>query len=134
MTKSALYLALLLAAGFHEPSSLQACWKGVTTNGANPGLNTTMLCIADNGAVELKVYFPNTPIGEPPTTCTARGRRTEAQGSTLRMVTQPGQCENGNTMGQYDFRCTVDAEEIMSCAYLDPAGREIQLRLEKIFP
>jgi len=135
MTKPTSCLALfVVAVSLHGPSSLEACWKGFTTNGSNPGLNTMLLCIAANDAIDLRVYFPNTAIREPPTTCMSRGRRSDSQGNTFRVVTQVGRCENGNSMGRYDLQCTVAAEDTMSCTYLVPSGNSIQLVLTRVFP
>jgi hypothetical protein len=135
MTKLAAWLPLfVLAISLHEPSPLGECWKGRTTNGSNPGLNTMLLCIDARDQVELRVHFPNTPIQEPPTTCMTKGRRSDSQGNTFRIVTEVGECANGNTMGQYDLRCTVGAEETMSCTFPVASGNLINVMLEKIFP
>jgi hypothetical protein len=133
MSAAAVLAPLLLAAALHGSPSVAECWKGSTTNGSNPGLNTMLLCIAANDLAELKVYFPNTPIGEPPTTCTARGRRSEAEGG-FRILTGEGQCENGSSMGAYDLRCAVDAAAIMSCTFSALSGNPVDVRLEKVFP
>ena len=135
MMKPTACLALaILAVSFDGQSSAEACWKGSTTDGSNPGLNITLLCIAENGLVELKVHFPNTPIQEPPTTCTARGRKTESEGNTSRIVTGLGQCENGNTMGAYDFRCTLGDDDTMTCEHVTPSGILVHSTLKKVFP
>ena len=135
MTKPTACLALFVVAiSFNEPSSFEACWKGSTTNGSNPGLNTMLLCIAASDTIELRVHFPNTPIREPPTTCVSTGRRLDSQGNTFRIVTEVGQCENGNTMGQYDLQCTIGADETMSCTFPVPSGNLVNVMLEKVFP
>jgi hypothetical protein len=135
MTKAIASLALFLAAATpHGPSAVATCWKGRNTDGTNPGLNTMMLCMAANDLVELRVYFPNTPIQEPPTTCMSRGRRTAAEGNAWRIVTGAGLCENGGTIGVFDLQCTVDAEETLACMYHGLAGNEVHVVLEKIFP
>jgi hypothetical protein len=132
--RSACSALLLVAVGFLAPSPLDTCWRGSTTNGSNPGLNTMTLCIADDGAAGLRVYFPNTPLQEPPTNCSASGLRTEAQGNTFRIVTDVGRCDNGGIMGQYDLRCTVAVEDTLLCTFPVASGNLIDLRLEKIAP
>ena len=131
MTKAVCLALLVVAASFHRPSSLEECWKGSTTNGSNPGLNTMTLCVAANDDIELEVYFPNTPIREPPTTCMSPGRRLDSRRDTFRAVTEVGQCENGSTMGQYDLRCTVVEENTMSCTFPVPSGDLVSVKLEK---
>ena len=130
----ALTLLAMAIGGPHGPTVPESCWKGFTTNGSNPGLNTMMFCITPGNAVELRVYFPNTAIQEPPTTCLSRGRRMSAEGGAIRVVTVEGQCENGSSMGPYDLTCTSDAKETLSCTYLLGSGKPINVKLEKIFP
>jgi hypothetical protein len=133
MTKVAGCLALLAAAlGFPRPSALDDCWTGSTTNGSNPGLNTMRLCIAADDAVELRVYFPNTPIQEPPTICVSSGRRVERQRDTFRIVTEVGECENGSTMGRYDLHCAVRAGDALSCTFPVPSGNLVNVALAKV--
>jgi hypothetical protein len=135
MTKGAACLALLAVAfGFQRASALDECWTGSTTNGSNPGLNRMRLCIDDDDAVDLRVYFPNTPIQEPPTICVSTGRRVEARGSTFRIVTEVGRCENGTAMGRYDLRCTVGVADALSCTFPVPSGTLVNVALVKVQP
>ena len=133
MTNPSVCLALFAGVvAFHAPSSFDECWKGSTTNGSNPGLNTMTLCVAANDDIELEVYFPNTPVREPPTTCLSPGRRLDSRGNTFRVATEVGQCENGGTMSRYDLRCTLVEEDAMSCTFPVPSGNLISVRLEKV--
>jgi hypothetical protein len=135
MPTPALGLSLLLLAGtFAGPSSLATCWKGTTTNGSNPGLNMTLLCIAENGAVDLRVHFPNSPIGEPPTTCFARGRRQGGESKAFTIVVQDGRCENGSAMGGYEFQCEMAPRDTISCTHRNASGDLVHMALAKVFP
>jgi len=125
---------LVMVVGLQGTASPAGCWKGSTTNGSNPGLNTTLLCIAASGAVDLRVYFPNTPIQEPPTTCVSRGRLSEAPEDAFAITMQQGRCENGSSMGAYEFECALAEDDAMSCSHRSPAGDLILTRFEKIFP
>jgi hypothetical protein len=125
---------LLTTLGLQGPAPLDGCWKGSTTNGSNPGLNKTLLCISVNNAVELRVYFPNTPIKEPPTTCLSRGRRSDTADGGFRVLAGEGQCDNGSSMGGYDLRCTVAAQEVLLCSHVVASGDLVDVRFEKVFP
>jgi hypothetical protein len=133
MTRHAMSVALLVAAlGWRGPAALDGCWRGSTTNGSNPGLNIMTMCMDADDDVGLTVYFPNTPIGEPPTTCLARGRRSEAEGNKFRILTDEGLCRNGGTMGAYDFHCELEADEALSCDHIVRSGDNVNVRLEKL--
>jgi hypothetical protein len=133
MTRVGVFAALVGAVvGLHGRAALDGCWTGSTTNGSNPGLNIMTMCMDADDDVGLTVYFPNTPIGEPPTTCLARGRRSEAQGNAFRILTDEGLCRNGGTMGVYDFHCSLEADEALSCDHIVRSGDNVNVRLEKL--